>query len=149
MASTAHGSMPMAMRHMDAPRLFAGILGAVFTLLGIAGFFVTGFDDFASHNGESLLGFHVNPLHNLVHLGIGLVGLAMAWRGMARTFGWFLFIAYGATFIYGLFVVDNNDSSNFLALNDADNVLHLVLAALGLLLALWPARSSRASELTE
>src|SRR5215210_4989237 len=47
------------------------------TLLGVIGFFVTGFDDFAAHTGESLLGFMINPLHNIVHLVIGVAGLLM------------------------------------------------------------------------
>ena len=80
------------------------------------------------------------PLHNLVHLAIGLAGLAL-WRRLdtARLYGWLLAIGYGATFIYGLFAADNSDI-NFLSLNGADNGLHLVSAAAGLAIALWPAR---------
>ena len=41
--------------------------------------------------------------------------------------------------LYGLFAAGNRDI-NFLSLNGADNVLHLVSAAAGLAIALWPAQ---------
>lgn len=131
-------------------------IGAVYTLVGIAGFFVTGFSDFASPDGELLLGlFEVNPLHNIVHLVIGLTGLAL-WNRLrtARDFGWILAIGYGAAFVFGLFVADSDSSSNFLALNAADNWLHIISAIAGLAIALWPARdltvdTDRPSAVTE
>ena len=44
-------------------------LGIVFLAAGIAGFAVTGIDDFFAHDtGEGLLWFGVNPAHNLLHL---------------------------------------------------------------------------------
>jgi uncharacterized membrane protein YuzA (DUF378 family) len=116
-------------------------VGVAYTLVGIAGFFVTGFDDFAGHDtGETLLGFELNPLHNIVHLVIGLAGLAM-WRRLdtARTFGWLLFIGYGAAFVYGI-LVDKTSEANFLSLNGADDGLHLASALVGLVIALWPER---------
>ncbi|NUS71862.1 MAG: DUF4383 domain-containing protein [Corynebacteriales bacterium] len=120
----------------DIPRVLAGITGAIFLVVGIAGFAVTGFDNFASEHGEDLLGFHVNPMHNLVHVLLGGVGLVLAWIKLARLYGWLLFVAYGLTFIYGLFAI--NESWDFLALNVADNVLHGGTALLGLVIALWP-----------
>ncbi len=121
-------------------QILALVIGALFTLIGIAGFFVTGFDDFAEVTGETLLGFEVNPLHNIVHLVIGTAGLLM-WRTLpgARAYGWGLFVGYGATFVYGLFAVDEPDA-NFLSINGADNGLHLVSALAGLATALLPAR---------
>ena len=77
-------------------QLLALVIGAVYTLVGIAGFFVTGFDNFAAETDKTLLGFEINPLHNLVHLAIGLAGLAL-WRRLdtARTYGWLLAAGYG------------------------------------------------------
>jgi ABC-type transport system involved in multi-copper enzyme maturation permease subunit len=127
-------------------QLLALAIGAVYTLVGIAGFFVTGFDNFASETNETLLGFEINPLHNIVHLAIGLAGLAL-WRRLdtARTYGWLLAAGYGLAFIYGLFAAGNSDI-NFLSINGADNVLHLVSALAGLAIALWPAqRTARAN----
>ena len=120
-------------------QLLALAIGVVYTLVGIAGFFVTGFDNFASETDKTLLGFEVNPLHNIVHLAIGLAGLAL-WRRLdtARTYGWLLAAGYGLAFIYGLFAAGNRDI-NFLSLNGADNILHLVSALAGVAIALWPA----------
>jgi ABC-type transport system involved in multi-copper enzyme maturation permease subunit len=124
-------------------------IGAVYLLVGLAGFLVTGFDGFAEHDHErTLLGFAVNPLHNIVHLLIGALGLSL-WRtsDRARTFGWILFVVYGLTFVYGLLVA-GNDEANVLNINGADNGLHILSALAGLAIALWPrhrdgARSTR------
>ncbi len=119
------------------------IIGVVYLLVGIVGFFVTGFDNFTEHDhSQTLLGFAINPLHNIVHLLIGLLGVAMwAKRSSARAYGWILAIGYGAASVYGLIVVDNPDA-NILNINGADNVLHIVSTLAGLAIALWPARDS-------
>jgi hypothetical protein len=121
-------------------QLLALAIGVVYTLIGLLGFFVTGFEDFAAETDKTLLGFEINPLHNVVHLVIGLAGLAL-WRRLdgARLYGWLLAAGYGLAFVYGLFAAGNSDI-NFLSINGADNVLHLVSAAAGLAIALWPAR---------
>jgi 4-amino-4-deoxy-L-arabinose transferase-like glycosyltransferase len=115
-------------------------IGIVYTLVGLLGFLVTGFDNFASETNKTLLGFEINPLHNIVHLLIGAAGIAM-WRPLrtARLYGWILAAGYGLTFLFGLFAAGNSDI-NFLSLNGADNGLHLVSALAGLAVALWPAR---------
>jgi len=123
---------------MTWPQVAGLAIGAVFTVIGVVGFFVTGFDDFAGmDHGESLLGFMINPLHNVVHLLIGIAGLALA-RTLsgARTYGWLLAVGYGLAFVYGLFAV--GASWDFLNLNWADNWLHLVAALAGLAIALGP-----------
>jgi hypothetical protein len=132
------GSTAPATRHPS--QLLALAIGAVYTLVGVAGFFVTGFDNFAAETDKTLLGFEVNPLHNIVHLAIGLAGLAL-WRQLdtARAYGWLLAAGYGLTFLYGLFAAGNSDI-NFLSLNGPDNILHLVSALAGLAIALWPAQ---------
>jgi ABC-type transport system involved in multi-copper enzyme maturation permease subunit len=136
-----------ATRHPS--QLLALAIGAVYTLVGLLGFLVTGFDNFAAETDKTLLGFEINPLHNLVHLAIGLAGLAL-WRRLdtARLYGWLLAIGYGATFIYGLFAAGNSDI-NFLSINGADNGLHLVSAIAGLAIALWPAQRTARSGLAD
>jgi uncharacterized membrane protein HdeD (DUF308 family) len=122
------------------PQQLAAAIGAIYLLVGLLGFAVTGFDDFAEHTGESLLGFHVNPLHNIVHIVIGALGLAMSRRlASARTYGWILFAGYALAFLYGLWAV-NNPENDFLNINWADNVLHIVSALAGLAIALLPVR---------
>ncbi|GAB2475069.1 hypothetical protein GCM10027063_14910 [Promicromonospora xylanilytica] len=133
--------------HTRAPhQRLALTIGVVYLLVGAAGFLVTGFDGFAEHDhSQTLLGFAVNPLHNIVHLLIGLLGLLM-WSaaGRARVFGWLLVAGYGATFVYGLFAVNNPDI-NILNINAADNVLHVLSVLVGLAIALWPHRQAGAA----
>ena len=124
------------------PQLLALVIGAVYLLVGIVGFFVTGFDNFFGHDtNETILGFEVNPFHNIVHILIGAAGLLLA-RTLAgaRTYGWLLAVGYGATFVYGLFAV--GQTWDFLSLNWADNWLHLVSALAGLAIALGPVRNA-------
>ena len=110
---------------------------------------ITGFENFASETDKTLLGFEINPLHNVVHLAIGLAGLAL-WRRLdtARAYGWLLAAGYGAAFLYGLFAAGNSDI-NFLSINGADNGLHLVSAIAGVAIALWPARRTARSGLAD
>ena len=126
------------------PQLASLVIGAVYLLIGILGFFITGFDNFAEHTDETLLGFEINPLHNIVHILVGAAGIALS-RTLrsSRTFGWLLAVAYGATFLYGLFAAGREDAVNFLSLNGPDNVLHLLSALAGLAIALGPVNSRR------
>ena len=140
MAST-YGSGGGAAGGRTIPQLLALVIGVAYTLTGIAGFFVTGFGDFAGHTDKTLLGFEINPLHNIVHLAIGLAGIALSRTvTTARTYGWLLAVGYGATFVFGLFAAGRTDAVNFLSLNTADNWLHLVSALAGVGIALWPVR---------
>ncbi len=59
-------------------QLVAMALGAVYVVVGIAGFVVTGFVGFVTNTSDTLLGFDINPMHNLVHLGIGAYLLLMS-----------------------------------------------------------------------
>lgn len=114
----------------------AAAVGAVFLLVGIAGFIpgvTANYDEmmFAGHeSGALLLGlFQVSVLHNIVHLAFGVAGLVLA-RGGASAKN-FLVVGgalYGVVWIYGLLVDDKANSSNFLPINSADNVLHFLLA---------------------
>lgn len=117
------------------------IVGLVFLVVGVVGFFVTGFDMDAlteTDTEQTLLVFAINPLHNIVHVVIGLLGVIL-WptSGGARTFGWILAIGYGAAFAYGLLVLDER-LEDYLNINQEDNWLHLGSAIVGLLIALWP-----------
>ncbi|GAA1352833.1 DUF4383 domain-containing protein [Saccharothrix algeriensis] len=132
---------------LQPAQVLAGLLGLAFLVAGVAGFVRTGFGDFAGEHHALLLGFAVNPLHNVIHLAFGVLGLLMATgSGLARLYGWIVFLAYGAVLVWGLMlagVVSSNPVSglgNPLALNTNDNWLHLGLAAVGLLIAVLPAR---------
>lgn len=126
-------------------QILAGLAGIAFIVFGVVGFTRTGVGDWSTHS--FVLGFSVNPLHNLVHVAAGVLGLLMAMgSGLARLYGWLLFLGYGAIFVWGLMITGilaQNPASQFgnpLALNTNDNWLHLGLAIFGLLLAVLPAR---------
>jgi hypothetical protein len=124
------------------PQLLALVFGAVYLVVGIVGFFVTGFDGFTDNGQhEMLLWFMINPMHNVVHIVIGVTGLLLA-RSLAgaRTYGWLLAVGYAAAFVYGLIAV--GQSWDFLNINAADNVLHLLTALVGLVIALGPVRTT-------
>ena len=138
MSNTPHRHDDLDPGKVKAVKGLALAIGVVYLLIGLLGFFVTGFENFASETNETLLGFEVNPLHNIVHILIGAAGIALARTlAAARTFGWLLVAGYGLTFLYGLFAV-GNENLNFLSLNWADNWLHLASVLLGLVIALLP-----------
>jgi hypothetical protein len=144
MAASADTTRPAAGR--TVPELLALTFGAVYLLVGIVGFFVTGFDNFAGNDQhEMLLGlFMINPLHNIAHILVGVAGLALA-RTLAgaRTYGWLLAGLYAALFVYGLAAVGKD--WDFLNVNAGDNVLHAATAVVGLVIALLPVRTAVAS----
>src|SRR3954453_11030635 len=124
------------------PQILALVFGAVYLLVGIVGFFITGFDNFAGNSQhEMLLFFMINPMHNVVHIVIGLAGLLLA-RTLAgaRTYGWLLAVGYAAAFVYGLLAVGQD--WDFLNINGPDNVLHALTAIVGLVIALLPVRTA-------
>jgi hypothetical protein len=140
MAATAGNNA--AGRGKTVPEILGLAFGAVYLLVGIVGFFVTGFSDFFAHDtGKNLLFFEINGMHNVVHIVIGLAGLALG-RTLAgaRTYGWLLAVGYGAAFIYGLLAI--GEEWDFLSINAADNVLHIATALVGLVIALLPVRSA-------
>jgi hypothetical protein len=130
----------------DAPQgpatnqVLALVVAVVLAVAGVAGFVVTGASDWtASHPGHRVLGLGVNPLHNAVHLAVGVAGLLL-WRrpGGARGYGLLLAVGWTALLVYGLLAT--GASWDVLAVNGNDTVLHGVLVVLGLVVALWPRR---------
>lgn len=140
-------------RRRGVHQWLALLVGIAYLAVGLVGFAITGFDDpgrigwWTEHDpGWMLLVFAINPLHNVVHLVIGLLGVLLwATSGGARTYGWLLAIGYGAAFVYGLMVA-GDEQLDLLHINPADTWLHLGSALLGLLIALWPRPKSRADD---
>jgi hypothetical protein len=118
------------------------VFGIAFLGAGVLGFIpgiTTNLGDieFAGNDSPSeLLGiFQVSILHNIVHLLFGIAGIALSrtWQN-ARNYLLGSGIIYTVLFVYGLFVSNTNDA-NFVPINGADDVLHLVLAVA--LLGAW------------
>lgn len=112
------------------------VFGAVYALVGLAGFLVTGDVPFAGEDGDPLVVFDVNGLHNLVHLLIGVALIAASRRlDSARGANLAIGVTYVALGVLGPFI--NDTVVDVIGLNGADHVLHLVsgavLAAVALL----------------
>ncbi len=108
-------------------RIVALVIGIVFTIVGIAGFFVS-----SSMTVGNLMGFDVDLVHNLVHLVTGLVGLAAAFTGWSRLFNQIFGIIYIIVGIAGLIPALYFDGRllGIMHINAADNVLHLVVGVI-------------------
>ncbi|SER41724.1 protein of unknown function [Lentzea xinjiangensis] len=126
-------------------QLLSALAGIAFIVFGVVGFTRTGMGDWAAQS--YVLGFSVNPLHNLVFVVVGVLGLLMALgSGTARLYGWLLFAGFAALFVWDLMITGilaRNPAEEFgnpLAVNTNDNWLHLGIALFGLLLAVVPAR---------
>ena len=133
----APGGRP-AVRRPQPHQLLALAVALAFLTAGVAGWSVTGGMAWTGHDhARALAGFAVNPLHNLVHVLVGLAGLVL-WRrpGGVRGYGLLLALLFGTVLVYGLLAAGR--SWDVLNVNAADNALHLVVAALGLVVAAWP-----------
>ncbi len=128
--TSSHGGGHTAGKTMTMNRAFAGGFGAVYALVGLVGFAVSGSVPFVGQEGASLLGFAVNGLHNIVHLLVGGVLLAAfaAGHAAARSAnlavgGVYLLLAVAGPFI-------NDTAVDFFGLTGPDHGLHLATAAL-------------------
>jgi hypothetical protein len=125
------------------------VVGIAFLVVGAAGF-IPGITEhvgdmtFAGHESDAkLLGvFEVSVLHNIVHLLFGIAGLVLA-RSIRGAKNYLIGggIIYLVLFVYGI-AVPMNSGANFVPVNTADNVLHVLLGigmiALGALLTRRP-----------
>jgi hypothetical protein len=130
--SSPRGASPG--RSLTPVQKAAMAVGGVFLLVGVLGFIpgITtnyGSMEFASHESEAaLLGvFQVSILHNIVHLLFGAAGLLLGRTiSGARNFLVFGGAIYLVLFVYGL-LVGQDSAANFVPVNVADDILHLIL----------------------
>jgi hypothetical protein len=115
------------------------IMGSILMLVGVAGF-----------GNSSLLGMHLTPIHNIIHLASGALSLYFGFSAppaSARTFAQVFGGIYFGLALLG-FVAPNAVAGllghpaivNASALAP-DNVVHLVLGTVFLAVGLAPARS--------
>ncbi len=135
-------------REKTLAQKLALLWGVTFLLVGVLGFIpgiTSNFDDIAFAGKDSdaeLLGlFQVSVLHNIVHLlfGVGIL-MSRTWEA-AKNYLLGSTIIYVILVIYGL-ITDQNDSANFVPLNNGDDYLHIGLA-LGLLASYLVSRRDR------
>lgn len=120
-----------SLRDWTAAQRFALLFGAVYVLVGIAGFAVTGFSGFTGMHHDALLIFSVNPAHNVIHLALGLAWLAAAPNHRpAKTVNLAIGVVLGLVTVLGL--ADGMGILGMSGLADPDNFLHLATATLAL-----------------
>jgi hypothetical protein len=119
------------MEASNPAKLYATVVGAVLTVLGIIGFFYS--SSFGSPgNVDDVFGiFSVNGWHNVFHLATGLLGLAMAGYA-ARTYALGIGLLYLVVAIWGFIIGSGDSILSIVPANAADNVLHLIIGLVGL-----------------
>jgi hypothetical protein len=123
------------MSNRSLAQTLALLFGVAFLAAGVLGFIPGITQDlrdikFAGKDSPAeLLGiFKVSILHNIVHLLFGVAGIALS-RTTANAKMYLLYsgVIYVVLTVFGLFV-DSGDDANFIPVNSAGTVLHLVLA---------------------
>ena len=119
---------------------FCLLVGPTLILVGLLGFFAESrFDtamggDPGALDGHDFIIFEVNGWHNVVHIATGLLLLlGVARHALAKTVLILFGVGYAAVSVIGL--IDGKDVFGLFPIDRADNVLHIVLAALALLVA--------------
>jgi len=113
-------------------QMFSLVFGATLLVVGIVGFFVNSeFNTGSNIQGDNLILFEVNGIHNIIHLASGALGLAMAKRAdSARLYA----LGFGTVYLLVTIIgfADGQDVLGLIPVNGADNVLHLLIALLGI-----------------
>lgn len=119
------------------------VIGVLFLVTGGLGFVpgVTanlGSITLASHHSDAMLFgiFQVSIVHNIMHLLFGVAGVAMA-RTMLGAHRYLLLggLSYLVLFAYGL-LISQSTNVNFLPVNPADDILHLLVGSTMVILGL-------------
>jgi hypothetical protein len=113
-------------------QIYALAFGATLLLVGILGFVVdSSFDTGSAVQGDDLIVFEVNGIHNLIHIASGLLGLAL-WRraDSARLYA----LGFGAVYLLVTIIgfADGDTVLGLIPVNTEDNLLHLAIGALGI-----------------
>jgi hypothetical protein len=124
------------------------LVGAFYVLIGVVGFFITGFTNFVQFTGDRLIGFHINPFHNFVHLAIGAFLILMSMNknkavGEGAIMGVGLF--YITAFVIGVYSNDNLTIIGMRGAGDAENFNHIVFGVLLLTVGLLSSGQTQAS----
>ncbi len=106
------------------------LFGAVLLLVGVLGFIPA-----VTPDGHLLGIFHVNAVHNVIHVLSGVAALAAGFSGAsyARLYFQVFGVIYGLVTVLG-FVYGDNDILGLVASNMADTILHIVIAGSALVL---------------
>lgn len=124
-------------------KVFAIVAGLLMVFIG-----ALGFDPQAVPDGEHLFGiFRINTLHNIIYIAAGAISLLCGFvsEAAARLFFQSSGFIYALWALLGFYYMDE-PILGLLANNMADNILHIILAAVALGLGyLFPGDSTRDS----
>lgn len=113
---------------MSLPRIYAIVFGVVYTLVGLVGFAVS-----STLEVSTLILFPVNVLHNVVHLLVGIIGIAAFLTGRSVLYARGMAVLFAILAVAGFLPTDS--AGRFLGLvplgGTADIVLHAATALLG------------------
>ena len=127
----------MSPRHARVVGTFAQVVSGAYLVLGICGLLITGFAHFSNVTGVSFLIFTVNPLTNVIHVCVGLVGIPMALRPRTARIYALLVGGLGLPFAIAGFFLDGT-LDDFFARNPPLIWLHLLTSVAALVVGLWP-----------
>ena len=121
------------------PQAMAGAIGLFGLALGVAGLVHAGHvEPFFGVTGHELLGLDLNPAHNALHLAVGVAGLCvMRSLRLTRAFGTVLYFFFGLQLLVGMVAVYLPEW-NLLGVDGAGNVMHALLALVGVAIAWGP-----------
>ena len=134
------------MEEASPARVYCLLVGALLVIAGIIGFFYeSSFATGDSIRSDDVFGiFAVNGWHNLVYIAIGALLLVCA-GSAARRAALFVGVLYVVLCILGFIatsnggigsVAENDTLFKLVPVNNADNVLHLILGITGVLAAM-------------
>ena len=116
-------------------RLYAALVGGALVIAGIIGFFYeASFETGDDLRADAVFGvLDVNGWHNLLHITLGLLGLAAAGYA-ARSYALAVGLAYIVLAIWGFLETENGFGAilDVVPVNTEDNFLHLILGLTGL-----------------
>jgi len=125
------------------------LIGASYVAVGIFGFFITGFGNFLSDTGDTLVfGFaSINPMHNLVHLLIGAFLIIMTRFSTPSTEGALMGVGlfYIIAFVIGVVAADNLTIIAMNGAGDGENLIHIVTGITALAAGLLSAAQSESA----
>lgn len=123
----------------------AVIVGAPYVLIGIVGFFITGFGGFTQDSTDTLLfGASINPLHNLVHICVGAFLILMTRFGPTVAEGALLGVGlfYITAFVIGTVGATNLTIISMNGAGDGENFVHILTGVVALTAGLVAASRS-------
>jgi hypothetical protein len=108
---------------MNLTRTYAIVFGVVYTLVGLVAMAAS-----STLATGTLIIFPVNVVHNLVHLAVGLLGIAAFFTGMSVLYSRFMAVLFAILVVAGFLP---QPLLGIVPLGGWDILLHLATAVLG------------------